>query len=192
MLASIVNATLRILTFRAGPQDFPYDPKLTAPLVLLAALATGLQAMPLLPFAGAVAAAIATVAALAMATRFVLRMRQLDARFHQTFAALLATNAVLTLLIVPFASQLAPALHEISANPALIEHPEQMKATLPLGVTFLMLLLSFWSLLVNASIFRYAINVSYFAGLMIAFGVALTLQVFVNVIVSLVVGTSAT
>src|SRR3546814_4588943 len=38
MLASLFCATLRILFFRAGPQDFPYDPRLTAPLAVSAGL----------------------------------------------------------------------------------------------------------------------------------------------------------
>ncbi|MFT4045542.1 MAG: hypothetical protein QM661_02500 [Solimonas sp.] len=188
MLAAIANATLRILLFRAGPQDFPYDPRLTAPLALAAALATGLQVMPTVPLNAAVAVSIATVAALGIATRFVLRLRRLDARFHQTFAALLATNAVLTLLIVPFAAQAAPALRELANNPALLEHPEQMAMPLPFAVVFVMLLLSLWNLLVNASIFRHAVNVSFGAGVLIAFGLSLTLQLFVNIVASFFAG----
>ncbi|WP_028080008.1 hypothetical protein [Solimonas soli] len=191
MLAAIVNATLRILLFRAGPQDFPYDPRLTAPLALLLALAIGLQAMPSVPVGGAIAVALATVAALGMVTRLVLRMRQLDARFHQTFAALLASNAVLTFLIVPFAVKAAPALHELASHPELFEHPEQMTTPLPLAAVFVMFALSLWNLLVNASIFRHAVNVSFGAGILIAFGLSLALQLFVSVVASLVVGTPA-
>jgi hypothetical protein len=191
MLASIADATLRILTFRAGPQDFPYDPGLTAPLALAAALATGLQVLPTVPVAPAIAVAIATIAALCAVTRLVLRLRRFDARFHQTFAALLATNTVLTLLIVPFATKAAPALREIANNPTLLEHPEQMTTPLPIAVLFVMLLLSLWNLLVNASIFRHAVNVSFGAGILIAFGMSLVLQLFVSIVASVVVGAPA-
>jgi hypothetical protein len=35
MLNQIVAVTLRLLTFRAGPQDFPYTPQLVAPMPAL-------------------------------------------------------------------------------------------------------------------------------------------------------------
>lgn len=180
MLASLLNATLRILFFRAGPQDLPYEPKLTAPLALAAALATGLQMMPVLALPAAIAAAIATVAVLGATTRLVLRMRQLEARFHQTFAALLATSALLTLLIVPFFMQLAPALVELAGNPALLEHPEQMSTPLPVGAAFVITAVSLWNFFVNASIFRHALNSSFGVGLLVATVLSVLLQLFAS------------
>jgi len=188
MLAAIANATLRILTFRAGPQDFPFDPKLTAPLALLTALAVGLQVLPMGTPLAAIAVAATTVGMLAMATRFILRMRQFESRFHQTYASLLATNAVLTLLILPFAAQTAPVLQELANHPELLERPESMTTPLPMGALFAMFLLSLWNLLVNASIFRHAVNVPFGAGILIALGLSLVLQLVVSVVAALVVG----
>lgn len=173
MLATLLTATLRILLFRGGPQDFPYDPKLTAPLAVAAALANGLMFVQVLPLGAAVVMAIAMVGGLALATRGVLRARQLEARFHQTFAALLATNAALTFLLVPFFVQIAPTLRELASNPELLEHPEQVK--LPQGVAFIMNALNIWSFAVTASIFRHAANVSMALGLLISLAVAVAL-----------------
>src|SRR3546814_9616390 len=110
--SDLFSATLRILFFRAGPQDFPYDPRLTAPLAVSAGLANGLMFMQVLPIGAALVMAITMVGGMALATRAILRTRQLDARYHQTFAALLANNAALTFLLVPFFAQIAPMLRE--------------------------------------------------------------------------------
>lgn len=177
MLASLFSATLRILFFRAGPQDFPYDPRMTAPLAVAAGLANGLMFMQVLPIGAALMMAIAMVGGMALGTRAILRARQLDARFHQTFAALLATNAALTFLLVPFFSQIAPMLRELASHPEILEHPEGVK--LPSGVAFIMNALNLWSFAVTASIFRHAANVSMALGLLIALLIAVGLLFFV-------------
>ncbi|NGY05833.1 hypothetical protein [Solimonas terrae] len=177
MFATLITATLRILFFRAGPQDFPYDPRLTAPLVVTAAVANGLMFVQVLPIGAALVMALAMVGGLALATRGVLRTRQLEARFHQTFAALLATNAALTFLLVPFFAQVAPTLRELASNPELLEHPEQFK--LPQGIGFVMNALNVWSFAVTAAIFRHAANVSTALGLLISLVIAVALLFFV-------------
>jgi len=173
MFATLITATLRVLLFRGGPQDFPYDPKLTAPLAVVAALANGLMFVQVLPVGAAAVMAIAMVGGLALATRGVLRARQLEARLHQTLAALLATNALLTFLLVPFFAQIAPTLRELASHPELLEHPEQVK--LPQGVAFIMNALNIWSFAATASIFRHAANVSMALGLLISLAVAVAL-----------------
>src|SRR3546814_15467349 len=65
MLASLFSATLRILFFSAGPQDFPYDPRLTAPLAVSAGLANGLMLLQVLQMGAALVMAIRTVWGLA-------------------------------------------------------------------------------------------------------------------------------
>src|SRR3546814_2509380 len=96
--------------------DFPYDPRLTAPLAVSAGLANDLMFMQVLPIGAALVMAITMVGGMALATRAILRTRQLDARYHQTFAALLATNAALTFLLVPFFAQIAPMLRELARD----------------------------------------------------------------------------
>src|SRR3546814_11732508 len=96
----------------------------------------------------------------------ILRTRQLDARYHQTFAALLATNAALTFLLVPFFAQIAPMLRELASHPEMLEPPESVK--LPPGIAFIMNALNLLSFAVTASLFRPAANVSMDLGLLIA------------------------
>ena len=61
--------------------------------------------------------ASATVVGVALATRMILRVRSLEARFTQTFQTLLCTSAVLTaLMAIPF-SQVAPQLVELASDP---------------------------------------------------------------------------
>lgn len=177
MFASLLNAIVRILFFRAGPQDFPYDPRLTAPFVVIATIVNGLMFAQILPLPTAVMMALAIVAGFGAATRAVLRARQLDSRFHQTYASLLATNAVLTLVLLPFFLQIAPTLRELASNPALLEHPEQVK--LPDGVAFIMNLLNLWSFAVTAQIYRHAANLSLALGVLVALVVAVVLLFFV-------------
>src|SRR3546814_12943968 len=82
--SDLFSATLRILFFRAGPQDFPYDPRLTAPLAVSAGLANGLMFMQVLPIGAALVMAITMVGGMALATRAILRTRQPDARSPPT------------------------------------------------------------------------------------------------------------
>src|SRR3546814_14647424 len=92
--------------------------------------------MQVLPIGAALVMAITMVGGMALATRAILRTRQLDARYHQTFAALLATNAALTFLLVPFFAQIAPMLRELASHPEMLEHPESVK--LRPGMAFIM------------------------------------------------------
>lgn len=177
MLSSFLVTSLRILTFRAGPQDLPYEPRLSAPLALLAALANVLMLVQVLPLGAAILLALGMVAGMALITQAILRTRKLEARFHQTFAALVTTTALITFALVPLFAQLAPAMREISANPALLEQPDKLH--LPQTVVFLMNLLNLWNFAVSASIFRHAANVGMGLGLVLALVAALTLLMFV-------------
>lgn len=179
MLASLFNVTLRALILRAGPQDFPFDPRLTAPLALFAGAANAAMFAQVLPLGSAVAMAAALVAGLALITRTLLRMRKLEARAQQTLAALLATNALLTLALVPLFMQVAPVFKLIAENPALLEQPDAVK--MPQGIAFVMNVLNLWSFVVTASIFRHAANVSLGIGFLLAFVSALSLLMFVGV-----------
>ncbi len=177
MYAQTFAVTLRILGFRAGPQDFPFDPRLTAPLMLLAGLANFLVFVQVLPVASSAAMAAAMIAATALVTRSVLRARDLLSRYNQTFNALLATAAALTFMLLPLFAQVAPSLREVAANPELLEQADALK--LPQGVVFLMNLLNFWNFGVTAHIFRHAANVQLWVGVVIALIIAFVVLFFV-------------
>jgi len=174
MLAQVSSATLRILLFRAGPQDFPFDPQLTRVLAPLAFLAQFLLFVQVAPSSLAVTAGLVTVGGLSLTTRNLLRMRQLDSRYHQTFHALLATTAVLTFALVPLISQVAPVYEQILANPEILE--QGTAPQIPTGITLLVNLLSFWNLAVSASIYRNAANFTVGIGVVVA--VVVTFVVF--------------
>lgn len=177
MLASLLNVTLRALVLRAGPQDYPFDPRLTMPLALFAGVANALMFAQVLPAGAAVLMAAAMIGGLAFIAKTLLRVRKLDDRLHQTLAALFATNAALTLVLVPMFVQVAPVLKMIAENPALLEQPENVK--LPQGIAFVMNALNIWSFVVTASIFRHAANTSLAVGMLLAFASAFVLLMFV-------------
>lgn len=179
MFAQILAITFRLLGFRAGPQDFPYDPRLTKPLVLFAAAANLLVFIQVLPLPSALAMAAAMVGAMALVTRSMLRARAVPERFNQTFNALLATSGVLTAALVPLFVQLIPGLQKIAESPELLNDPEALRPLMPQGVVFLMNLLNFWNFAVTAHIFRHAGNVSLWLGLIIALIAAFVTLFFV-------------
>ncbi|MGH8504566.1 MAG: hypothetical protein ACRETM_01210 [Stenotrophobium sp.] len=179
MFAQTLEATVRILFLRAGPQDFPYASGLTPALVALAVLANGLVFSRVLPPPMALGIALAMVAALAMVTRSILRMRDVLNRFQQTFNALLATTAVLTLALLPGFTQMAPQILELAKHPELLEKPDAVHIS---GIAvFFMNLINFWNFIVTAHIFRHAANVNLWVGIVIAF-VAAGVMLFVGMI----------
>ncbi len=192
MYAQVIAATLRILGFRAGPQDFPFDQRLTPPLMLLAGGANALLFVQVLPLPTALLMAAAMVGGTALVTRSILRARSLAERFNQTFDALLATSLALTLLMLPLFAQVAPLLREFAGKPELLEQPDALK--LPQVVVFMMNLVNFWNFAVTAHIFRHAANVPLWVGVLIAVIVAfivLFFVIFAGIVAGVLFGTAA-
>lgn len=179
MFAEALNATIRILFFRAGPQDFPYAVGIRPALLILAAGANALVFGQVLPTSMAVGISVAMVGGMALVVRWVLRLRNLSERFQQTFDALLATTLLLTLATaLPF-MQVAPLLSELTKNPEALKSPEAVK--MPGLPVLIMNLLNFWNFAVTAHIFRHAGNVPMWVGFIIAF-VAASIMLFVGVV----------
>lgn len=185
MYAQAINATLRILLLRAGPQDFPFAAGLTPGLAVIAVAANAAVFAQVLPPAMAVGIALAMVLAVAAVTQSLLRARGLASRFQQTYNALLATSAVLTLALLPPFAQVAPQILELSKHPELLEHPDQVQ--LPGLPVFVMNLLNFWNFVVTAHIFRHAANVNLWLGMLIAV-LAAGVMLFIGIIGGTVVG----
>lgn len=179
MFAQAFNVTLRILVLRAGPQDFPFASGLTPVIVLLGVAANALMFSQVLPAPMALGIALAMVLAMAMVTQSILRARGVANRFQQTYNALLATSALLTLALLPPFMQVAPQLLELAKHPEALAKPEQVQ--LPGLPVFVMNLLNFWNFAVTAHIFRHAANVNLWIGLFIAF-VAAGVMLFVGII----------
>lgn len=172
MFVQAATITFRILLFRAGPQDMPYSQELTRVLLPAAVVANFWIFSMALPLAMSAAMALAMIAGVALITNTLLKARRLGDRFNQTFNALLATGAVLTLLLLPPFAQVAPTLVKATQNPQMLEHPENLE--LPQGAVMLMNLLNFWNLGVTAHIFRHAMNVSFGFGVLFALLAAFT------------------
>ncbi len=181
MLTQVARATLRILLFRAGPQDFPFDPGLSRVLVPVAVLVNFLLASITLPPALAVVAAVVTVFALSFSTRTMLRLRQVENRYDQTFHALLATSSVISALVILPTAKLKPQILQIAQNPELVNNPETM---LPPGLALSLLLLLTWSFMVTASIYRQAAGFRMPLAVLVALLISISLQVFVSLATS--------
>lgn len=178
MFNEALNATVRILFFRAGPQDFPYASSLRPVLLLLAAAANAFMFSQVLPPAMAIGIAVAMIGGMALVVRWTLRLRNLGNRFQQTFDALLATNILLTLALLPPFIQIAPQLLDLTKHPEALQNPDAVK--LPAVPVLLMNMINFWNFAVTAHIFRHAANVNLWVGFVIAF-VAAGIMLFIGV-----------
>lgn len=163
MFNQAASAALRILLFRAGPQDFPYAPSLTRVVVPLTALVWFLQYRLTLPPLSAVVHTGAALAALAGFTYSLLQMRGLLNRMRQTFDSLLLTDCALTLLLLPPLSALAPIMKRIAENPDLAR-----TEVLPALPSFAVMGVSLWNFMVTAHIYRNALNTGLGVGSLVA------------------------
>jgi hypothetical protein len=192
MLPQAFWTSLRILFFRSGPEDLPYDPghRLSVACIALGLLANAALAMavgevpvrmhlaPEMPtMTLAVAVGVASVLGMGLFTRLALQVRQLENRYQQTFNALLVTSSVLSLALVPVIHLLAPMLVVIQElNEKLAEHPELVndpatRAAVPPWSMLLLLVvpwLTVWQFAVTTFIYRRAANVQTGGGLLIA------------------------
>ena len=178
MLQSVLTATFNLLIFRTGPQDFPYDPRLTGWLIPIAALSNYFVLKQAMPAILAAAIGLAVVMAMSFTTRIYLRTRKLEARFMQTLHALLAVSTVLTLALgLPFA-EIAPELEKFAAmNPGATEPLPEIQV--PAWAAFSMNLINIWNFAVNAHIYRQAGNASLAGGLLVTVLIAFSILLFV-------------
>lgn len=198
MLTQAFWTSFRILAFRAGPEDMPYDAgrQLSAVCIAFALLANMAMASLLIqisqlkltaPLLAAVVIAVATVAALGLFTKVLLRARQLDNRFQQTFHALLLTSSVLTLallvpmhLLQPLMPQLMAYFNKLQEHPELAGDPTAVPVV-PGWATPMSLLMTWlfvWQFVVTVFIYRRAANTRAAAGILIALLCVLTVKSF--------------
>ena len=150
---------LRILLFRAGPQDFPYSVATTRAIVPLTVLVWSLQYRLTLPIAQAIVQALASLAVLAAFSYVLLQKRGLLNRLRQTLDSLYLSDALLTLLLLPPLSLIAPQMIRIADNPELARS-EPLPALPALAV----MTVSLWNFLVSAHIYRHALNTHFGVG----------------------------
>lgn len=162
MLIQAASATLRILLFRAGPEDFPYDP---TPRLLLGCIGFGvLPYLLLLPMAGdkgphvagLLLQALFNLGVLALITRVTLRSANLANRFQQTFNTLVCASSALTLAALPAVARVLPVLEQwsevIKADPEIAQHPERLPP-MPAGPMLMLAGIGLWQLVLTAFVF---------------------------------------
>ena len=154
---------LRIMLFRAGPQDLPYSESLTRAIVPFTALAWFLQYRLTLPLMQALVQAFASLAVLAGFTYVLLQKRGLANRARQTIDSLFLTDALLTLVLLPPLSLIAPEMMQIA------EHPELAKTQpLPALPALAVMAASMWNFAVTAHVYRHALDTNLGAGALAA------------------------
>ena len=165
--------SLRLLIFRAGPQDFPFDTgkTLSRACIAFAIVAYALFWLVVSPPGAALAIAVVTVIAMALVTRGTLALRKVPERFQQTFNALLAINGLLTLAMIPPFAKVAPPLIELfsqlQAHPELADQPDKWPQ-LSGGASAVLNVLGFWQIAVTSRIYAHASNGNVFGGVLLA------------------------
>ena len=187
MLNQIAAVTLRLLLFRAGPQDFPYVRALATWMPAIAIGAYFSVFSVLLPRTAALVLAAVSVGALAFVTHSLLSARSVANRFQQTFHALLATGAVITVASIPPMHALAPAIAQVAQDPSSAATAQAS----PLA-SFVLNALNIWNFFVYAHIFRHATASRLWTGALLAlfvvFSVLLLSLLFAQMLMALLRG----
>jgi hypothetical protein len=184
MLNTILTVTLRLLLFRAGPQDFPHARALVAWMPAIAIAAYFAVFSVLLPRSASLVLAAVSVGALAFVTHSLLSARRVANRFQQTFHALLATGTVITLASIPPMRALAPSILQLAHDPQAVATVQASPlASIALNA------LNIWNFFVYAHIYRHATDTRLWTGALIAlfvvFSVLLLSLLFAQLFVSL-------
>jgi hypothetical protein len=137
-----------MLRLRSGPQDLPAGPQL-AIILAIAYLAQGLAADRIMEPSDTQPASLLAIAVQFGAIIALLRLRRLAERVPQTISALAGTGFLIGLLSILLLRQLTPG------------EPQPELAMAYLG-------LFFWSLAVDANIYRHALSVNMSAGVLVA------------------------
>lgn len=152
-LRAIINPFLQICLLRQGPQDLPSSGILLGiALVAHTVMAILLSNISLSVISAFFAGLLDTILLVAL-TGTLLYVQRRSARIAQTVTALAGTGAIITFVALPISGMLHSA--------------EQSAGEGGFGL-LLLLILTGWSLAVAAHIFRHALSVPYFVGLVLA------------------------
>lgn len=165
MLLNVLYTAWRICIFRAGPQDLPAATQAVVHAVMLAVVVQAVQFQLTLPLLAAIAQSVVAVAVVWAFTTAVLNMRGTPERAPQTASALLLTNAIFSLLLVPFLLPMIPAMEAIAQDP---EAEVDVPALALMGTVAL----SAWSIAVSVWIFRNAMEARNALAIACALGLA--------------------
>jgi hypothetical protein len=185
MLLPALRTSLAILVLRAGPQDMPYDPgpRLLREVLLFTLACYTAFWMLLLPPAAAVALAAIVIAGQMLTARLSVASRKFENRLQQTLTALLLSNALLVLSMLPVCAVLAPYWKTIYAqllqNPDLMNHPEKLPLPPPL-IAFLFQMQAVWLFATWVRVLGRAIEINVLGAICIATLSLFTIMLFIT------------
>lgn len=139
---------LRVVAFRAGPQDLPPGWN-TAALMMLLYVALGMLADSMLELGNSSLRSLFSIALQIAAITLLLRFRGFSPRLPQTITAAAGTGCLFGLMSIGLLAQTTGE-------------------SLPVGLATLWLGLFVWSLLVDAHIYRSALSITMSQGVLIA------------------------
>jgi hypothetical protein len=152
---ALLSTVIAILLLKAGPQHVPASRSLPVVSVLLYTVTGLLILMPELDAGTALGNMLLDITVLVSFCYFALSMLRLTTRFAQTITAMTLTGCVFHLLAWPVLAHINSA--QAPSHVATIE-------------SLLMLAMLAWQVLVNAHIFRYALEIQMGRAVALSFG----------------------
>jgi len=150
-MIKFIHLFWQVCTFKLGPQDMPYSGYLLLFSSVAYALVSVMVAALSLSFGQALVSGLLEVALIGAMTQLLLWIRELTARFYQTFIALMGSGAIIGALIWPL------QLMQISAG----DEPLLLPSLIALGLLV-------WNVTIVGHILRHAIKAPYFVGIGLA------------------------
>lgn len=181
MLRQVLTATLQIAFLRAGPQDFPYLPRHTVHFVGASILIQALVFAIILPLPMALSMAAALVFGLSSTTRLLLRIKQHEERYVQTFQSLIAVGTLLAVLLALPLVQVAPAFEQLLS---LARQPDALRGEPPVIAAppvagFMIDVITLWNFAINVHIYRHAADVRWWNAALLALLIAFVVWIVV-------------
>ena len=152
-LRALINPFIQICLLRQGPQDLPTSGILLALTLTAHTLMSVVLSRVSLDTLRALLSGILDTVLLVVLTGSLLLVQRRIARVTQTVTALAGTGAIITFLALPLSGWL---------------HGADQAAGEGGFALLLLLILTGWSLAVSGHIFRHALSVPYFVGLVLA------------------------
>jgi len=152
-LRAILNPFIQICLLRRGPQDLPTSGILLAIALAAHTVMSILLSKVSLSAAFAMLSGVVDTVLLVVLTGALLTVQRRNARLIQTLTALAGTGAIITVIALPISGWL---------------HGADQAAGEGVFALLLLLILTGWSLAIAGHIFRHALSVPYFVGLVLA------------------------
>lgn len=158
LLYQLLQQFFRIAVFRSAPQELPGQAVVLWISIAAAFLTSFGGLLFVYDFAEAIGRSVLALVVPAVMVFLLLKMRNLQNRFNQTFSAMCGSAAVIYVLVLPMMPYLFDADPETESGKWLI---------------MLVLMIDIWALMITAHIFRHALDVGLATG--VSFSILLML-----------------